>query len=551
MKSTSEHPIDRAFAAIERLIDNDAALAPLRDELSRSATSFGSEPTELAARHLWRRRLLEWFVLERPSDRLRVPPLDELLELARARGERDPQARAILDAAPALRGSLAGLFEVSGVEPERGMWISDLGARGEYPVSEPSVTAFFHVGDLIAGRTFPLEEGAWHLSRAAAFFRSAQLRDALRSDIERARAQRRGAVRISQLELERMFFGRERRTPKDAVGEARALLLAGGVERETVDEILAALAQAPFDRARIVHGVDDHLSEVLDRLAFDTSIDLDQARRALVHAWEELATRGPGKGAVVPRTKAPTSDVSRALADFEDARKRGVSLERAFQDLEADLDLADEPGEDDLDAVAPAPDFPGVVGAIVDEFLWERENVEGTPTTAAEESLRLLSRFAAPIGVFENFGERDLLAYTCHWLPESGALTSADAALAHLGALSSFCRWAEETQAVPLHSAFKSVLQGLANSLPRIVEANLRRTREADPASGELYECLEIDRSRMRVRNRGGDELEVEVDPELSRWLRPGDHLRARVHDDGKAAVYCCYPPEARALVAR
>lgn len=524
----------------------------LRAELSACAATFGDgDPGDADEGGLWRRRLLEWFVLERPGDGLRVPPLVGLLESATSRPPGDARAQRLLDAAAALRASLVGLFDVTGVEAGRGLWLSDLGARGEYPAAEQHAGELFRKGDLIAGRIYPLEDGSWHVSRAAAFFRSPELRAALVADIERARSQRRGAVRVSQLEIERMFFGAQRRTPQDPVGDARALLLNAGVERDEVERVFDALALEPFDRELVLQGTHDFLAELLDRLAFETSVDLDHARRALTFAWEHLAQKGPGRGATIPRPNTASADVSRALADFERARASGVPLERAFHELETELQLEAETDDDDPSALEPAPDFPGVVGAVVEEFLWERSSVAGEALTSELESLRLLSSFAAPIGVFENLGQRDLLAYTCHWLPESDALPSADAARAHVGALSRFCRWVEETHGLPLHSQFKPTLNGLQNSLPRLVEANRRRTRASDPATGELYECLAVDGTRARLRDRAGNERSVDLDPDLASWLRAGDHLRARAHDDGRAAVYCCYPPEARGLVAR
>ncbi|MBK7877534.1 MAG: hypothetical protein IPJ77_17695 [Planctomycetes bacterium] len=188
------------------------------------------------------------------------------------------------------------------------------------------------------------------------------------------------------------------------------------------------------------------------------------------------------------------------------------------------------------------------MGAVVEEYLWESRELHGERGSELE-TLRLFGSFAAHIGVFENLGQRDLLAYTCHWLPESGALGDADAARAHLSVFNGFLRWVDEAQGHVLHAGFKPTLRGLESSLPRIVEANRRRTRTSDPATGELYEYLGLEGERgARVRDRAGNETVTELDLELTRWLRPSDQLRARKLDDGRLAVYCCYPPEARGL---
>lgn len=546
--TSSSHPIDSAFEGLQPLIERDPAL---QSELARAVAEFGhGEPDAPAAAASWHRRLLEWFVLERASGSLRAPPLEELLDAARERGE-----ELVASQAAGLRGSQVGIFRVTGVEPERGLWLKDLASRGEYPISEPGAALLFQRGDLIAGRIFPLDDGSWHVSCAAAFFRDDELARALESDLEKARSARRGFVRISQLELERMFFLDSRATQDDALAAARALLVQGGVEAEEIERIFERFAQAPFDRERVVHGADDVLAEVLDRLAFETAIDLDHARRLLMLAWSQLAHRGPGSGAALrpappprPERREREAGVRTALDEFERARAQGQPLDTAFAELEAELGLELDASEDEAE---PAPDFPGVVGAVIEEFLWEVQRQEDQ--RAAElESVRLFGSFAAHVGVLENLSTRDLLAYACHWLPESGALGDADAARAHLSALNAFLRWTDEEQGLAIHAAFKPTLRGLESSLPRIVEANRRRTRASDPASGELFECVGVlAPERLRLRDKAGDEFEADVDPELVRWLRAGDRMRARLHEDGRLAVYCCYPPEARGLSTR
>ena len=122
-----------------------------------------------------------------------------------------------------------------------------------------------------------------------------------------------------------------------------------------------------------------------------------------------------------------------------------------------------------------------------------------------------------------------------------------------LSALQVFCRWAEDTHDVDLHTQFKDKLGALGSSLPRTIEANRRRTRATDRSQGELYEVLDVDAEggRLRVGGRDGNAQDVTVDVDLAAWLHSGDRLRAHAHPDGRIAVYCCYPPESSALEAR
>ncbi len=549
---TQGDEFEQRFEALEGLVREDEVLAR---EFQESAPEFFQgrfDAARVEQDELARRRHLEWFLLERTS------PNIEGLALQRI-AESDPERSGLDDPLflATLMNSHAGIFEVSSAKPGEGLWLRDLASRGEYPVLAPEAASVLEKGDLIAGRLFPTEEGAHRLSLAAAFYRNRSLLDALRDDLERARATRRGVARINQRELESMFFAADATgKPADPVGEARALLLRSGVERDQVDIWFEELADTPFERERLVVGVDDALGPILDRLAFDSSVDLDAARRALVHAWESLATRGIGRGIsltpqAAPRTKSQTTvDTARALAEFEAKRKAGLPLDQLFSDLEKELALEEASGIGDLEEASPAPDFPGVVGAMITEFLWETERDAGSARVEDLRPLESFGRYAHDIGVFENLSTRDLLSYTAWWLPESGELSSGDDARGLLAALSSFLRWVDETQDLDLYAQFHPTLSGLSDSLPRVIEANRRHTRSADPSQGELYEIVSLTDGIAHVRDRGGVESNVQIEHDLAEWLKPEDRVRANRMDDGRFAVYCCYPPEARGLAA-
>jgi hypothetical protein len=571
--STPTDPFEKRFDSLERSVREDAVLAP---ELEASAADFFQgrfDPRRAAPDDLARRRHLEWFLLERTSPSLPGLAIQRLAEEdPKSSGLDDPEFLA------GLMNSHAGVFEVSSVKPGEGMWLRDLASLGEYPVLEPEAAAVLEKGDLIAGRMFPSVEGAYRLSRAAAFHRNRPLLDALRGDLERARSTRRGVVRVGQRELESMFFAADPAgAPADPVGDARKLLLESGIERAEVEAWLEDLAQTPFERENLVIGMDDALGPILDRLAFESGVDLDAARRSLMHAWDHLTKHGPGRGASltpgegrrvnVARKSGPKSrgeiDAARALAEFEKKRKAGVPLDDVFDELERELALDEEEGDGgeieledgegaaparDAEELSPVPDFPGVVSAMITEFLWETGRDAGAVRAEDMAGLESFGRFAHHIGVFENLSTRDLLTYTTFWLPESGGLESGDQARALLTALGTFLRWADETQDLSLHADFGETLNALKTTLPRIVEANRRRTRAADRTQGELYEILDAGGRDARVRDRTGGEHGVEIEPDLASWLRAGDRVRANRLDDGRLAVYCVYPPEARGL---
>ncbi len=537
---------------IEELISADAEW---RTEFERSAAEYFTAGWRSAAQDAARRRHLEWFLFERTDA---AGP-----ELAIERVATQWPSETGLDepgAMEALRLTHVGVLEVTSVVPGEGLWLRDLGGRGDFPITDAEASLVIEVGDLIAGRLFPLQDGVFRMSSSAAFHRDARLVEALRADFQRARTERRGVLRVGQREIEAMFFAGTAPVPViDPVTAARTLLLESGVEPEIADGWLEDLAQAPFDEDRLLHGAQDVLSEILDEIAFESAVDLEAARRALLAAWAELARRGPGQGASITPTAPPAAsppakstkaaDVARAVELFEERRRAGQPITHLLDELERNLALGEGENESELDG-DPTPDFPGVVGAVVEEFLWEVSQSQGEAALKEHANLRDLGRAAEHVGVFENLRARDLLVYAGWWLPETGTLGGSDDARQRLASLSKFCHWAEAEHEVALQTEFGDTLDQLATSLPRIAEANQRKTRGARRDEGELYEIVALTGEEARVRSRSGHVAEAAIQSDLSNWLRPADRVRGRLHNDGRLAVYCCYPPEVAELAA-
>ncbi len=544
----AEDTIERGLDLFLQLVEQDAALS---EEFRTSVPEFFGEhgpQGDESAHQLAARRHVEWFLLERPSEALADVPVLGLVERWLERAPATEQ-----DALDVLQATLAGIFEVTGVTPGEGVWIRDLAAFGEYPLYEPEGSMALEVGDLLVGRIFPVGDSLYRISRAAAHFRNAELLQALRADLERLRASHRGVMRLAQSELERMFWGGgagptagQAKEPADPVAAAREFLAEAGLGAEEIAAILARLAAEPCPGEQVVPGAGDALGAVLDGLAFETEVDLGRARALLLAAWPELARpRAPAKDAPRARKVDASVDVAAAVAAFDKGRAEGRDLEALFDELERELQLDEEGSGGDEDSV---PDFPGVVGAMIEEFVWDVGREQGE---AAANDLRILSSlgdYARDIGVFENLRPRDLLAYTTVWAPERGGLDNADDARRLVGALRGFCRWAEERQSLPLLSGFREALRGVESSLPRIVEANRRGGAPCRPGEGTLLEVVSVD-GGLRARPAGGAARPVEASHGQREWLRPGDHVL--VTDRGDTAVLCrCYPPEAKPILA-
>lgn len=543
MITDSSDPVEGALRALRARVLREPGLSA---ELGRARCEFFASGTpapgedERAAE----RRLDEWFLLERPNEALQGVPVEALAHALAGEGELPPESIA------ALRGSFCGVFEVTSVALGEGAWIRDLLGGGEYPLADGTGSGALEEGDVLIGRLFSLGELGHWLSRSAAFFRSPALLAALQRDLEAARKSRRGVPRLSQQELESMFWqhlGAAASATGKGVERAREVLDAGGIAAGEIEEILAELARAPLDRKRLLHGVGDALGVVLDRLAFQTGVDLEEARTVLLAAWQELAPPSAVEPSAQPQVRGGT-DVREALASFERGRQEGRDLEVLFRQLERDLGLESEADDAD-DEGAGALEFPGAVGALVDEFLWEIEREHGESAAQRYAVLRRLSQYAASLSMLEELTPRELLAFTAVWLPERGELRDAEDARSTLEALAEFARWAEETQGVPLRTDFGDELDRLGDSLPRIARVNAL-VAEPDVSGEELFEVAAVDaEGQARVRGRNGDERRIPLARELAGELRSGDRLRGSIDPAGTLRIARVYPPESAAIL--
>jgi len=543
--SLSRTSLEDGLRRCRELVLRDPALAA---ELEQSRAAFFPAPPPLGpapgdpAAALADRRHLEWFLFERPSESLGAVPVELLVA---SEPDLAPLAQAFLS-------SQAGVFEVTGVEAGRGIWMRDLFGLGEYPVDEPEAAGEFAPGDLAVGRIFPAGDAVFRLSTAVGVFRNAALLQAMRADAERLRAGRRGTLRVAQSELERMFFApgsvaAEPADPARARADARAELLSSGAEPELVDELLDGL------RAAAREGRPEAVTEALNQLAFETAVDLETARERLVELWGAWRARahaadGGGTGRGRPRGDrgASRDAVAQALARFDEGRQAGGNLDELFRALEDDLGLEHGAEGDDLDE---APDFPGVVGAVIEEFLWEVGRAEGDEVARRYEPLRGLGEYASSIGVIDNLTERHLLEFAARWVLDRGLLANAAEARDLLAALAAFCRWCEDTQELALYTSFAPSLEGLERSLPRLVE--LRRRHRAEPLEdGAVFTFARARDGQTLLVDRRGEAHAVELGDALAGLLREGDVVQARLDEHGGAAVGGCYPPELLALVA-
>ncbi|MFN0245096.1 MAG: hypothetical protein ACKVWV_19610 [Planctomycetota bacterium] len=518
--------LDSALETLARRIAEDARLrVEFQSTRGRFAVDTGP-PLYGSAGSASDRRHLEWFLLEPRPHEAFGRPAERLL-----RAENGIDA----DTTRTLLDSIVSVFEVDAVEPGVGYRLTDLVNPGTYGVADSERSKDSAVGDLYVGRIYPVAGSLHRPSRAAALFRDPALLRAVHADLTRAHERKPGALRITQDEIEKMFFA----TPStDPVGEARRLLREAGLRELEIERVFESLARATPPSATVPFAQPDVLGEELDRIAFETDVDLDIARRALLAAWPQLARASHAR----PRaTRKESDEIAEALAEFQRGEASGERLDKLLNDLETRLRIE---APDDPDALEPAPDFPGVVGAIVEEFLWEMNHTATRMPSNARTVLESFGRFSSHIGVFENLRPRDVLEFACRWLPEAGALPTEAAARDAIETLHAFCTWADQAQGATLAAPTHSALDRLRVNLPRVTSVNVRlSTADTDPI-GQLYTCTEIVAdTTCTLRDLVGALHSARLPACVAPNLCAGDRVRGELRADGELRVLRCYPP--------
>lgn len=550
---------DPIRAALDTLLAAAREQPAVAAEFDASRAVFfaaGEPPTDDLASAL---RHLEWFCFERTSETVGDVPAFAW----RASEERD-----VADAVALLADNRVGMFEVGEVTPGVGLWLKDLLGQGELPVREPAATAELATGDLVVGRVYADGDGAFLLSPAAAVFREDGLVDALRDDAERARQGRRGTLRIAQSELEAMFFGAragagaasdavatEELPEPDAVARTvRDRLVEADWDDEEVARLASTLVAAAVGQveAEVANAA---IADALDRYAFEGEGDIEALRLDLATWWaslrataarerQELA-RGAGAStaarALSPtEADAPAADAREALAAFDRGREEGKDLDGLFRRLEQDLGLDDADDEDP----GSAPDFPGVVGAMVEEFLWESERDGGAAVDA--ELLRAFGRRHREVGVFEQLEARALVDFAARAaIEEELCMPEVERrAAALVETLAAFARWADREHDLALWVEFEPAHARLVEDLPRAAAISRRLARPVGlDWSPAAWARVDEDRRTARV---GDDAYEVASVPEGAA-LEPGDVLVGRA--DGRRFHAAAVLPRAADLL--
>ncbi|MFT5080939.1 MAG: hypothetical protein ACI84E_001597 [Planctomycetota bacterium] len=465
-------------AALDSLLAQTCKRTELELEFKDDFDEFGS-PGDKADNPEKKRRHKEWFLLERSSDQLGGVPLEAFHQDAVSGGgmlaDNDDEVSSAACYA-AMRASRSGVYVVTEVEPAEGILIEDLLGRGRYEIPDPLLASEVatQLGDLIVGRLYPHdyategEKTTWSLSPAALSIRNPKLLVALKRDIEAMRARSRGPLRMSQHDLEFMFFSEQIRRTESTVADPdtelpsaaelemklREQLSASGITVEDVDEFVRVLRRTPVPEEAITAGGNDPVGWIMDELAFETDIDLVETQKAMTVLWNALDREAKARD---NRTgshtgldeETPDAESIRlrkdALAKFDADRDKGKDIELLFKELEATLDVLDD---DETEEPTKVPDFPGVLGALCQEFLWDGARLadqEVEVFSKQHKCLELFIQYGSFIGLAEELSANHIALFLSRWLWEAPRDSGGEYNFDELGSsLEAFCKWLDK-----------------------------------------------------------------------------------------------------------
>ncbi len=502
-------------------------------------------------------RFREWFLLERHSPALLGTPMDRLLE--EWRGSHPDFTEHV---EPLLQSSFTGIFEVGDLVQDQGAWLRDITGFGEFALQEQRGAPSLQTGDLLVGRLFPIPGSLHVASGSAVWLRSPDLSQALERDLNRLYGEGAKILRLAAPELEAMFFHRtsphnkaERaqtedsdKLARDSITEAQEFLTLAGWSSTDIRSWFDAIRKTPLDPKALSAGPDDPVGHALEQFAFETKVDLSEARRILTQAWMAVHHK-PTAASNRPDTEQSSEEARAAVDRFAAAQAAGGDMELHFQELEKSLGL---PTTNDDEDPGMAPDFPGVVGAMVAEFQWDLER-QGKTNPGCIRHLEPFADYNRSVGAFEDLSRREVLTFCCFWTLEQGVFPGATEAQETVQALEQFTRWAQEEHEMPLFEECESLLAELRSDLPRIVELNKRLGKtepSKDASTGQLFSVGEAEDNDgpIVLLDRGSQRYTCTVPDSIRSELKVGDHLRADLDLEGLAQVFCIYPPQASEL---
>ncbi len=494
-------------------------------------------------------RFTEWYLLERESEGLgdvpaRVLPWPEGLE-------------------DALLDSRVGVYMVLGATPQE-VLVEDLQDDSHLevaPIQGADVLAVIRPGDLLVGRLFPDAMDRHVASCAMAVQRqAAELAEAFRKDVARLDLRR----RLTQAELEHLMF-RNRPGPRVNVSETPverleaeldSLFRSAPLDLEGWSATAISQALSRAERPGIV------VDPILERVAFDSKLDIARVQRLLLELWGAHRQKAPG---------TETASLGQQLATrIEAGLARNEDLEDVFAEVGEWIgeDLSEpewkpEPGPK-REMTATAGSEPQAIGegegdlaALVSEYCWETQQT-GHDRMILDRLVRLQQELPLPQLELERLTSRDLARLLLQIYLEAAPQSRAAEVEAAFAALDRFYRWCVETQAMELEVVIQDCRQDLVGQVPRLQAAGLAlsvpsgRDQPLEPAVSRV---ARVDDSRIELTlERAPDPVTLAGGGAAGQNLREGDILLGSLERDANGGgtfvgMVVALPPIAADLI--
>ena len=499
-------------ARIAELARRVSAEPRLRAELQRARREFFGEAMAGHGSDVAEHRFAEWFLLERESETLgavpsTVPPFDRESE--------------------GLGGSIVGLFLVESIGQT--VLVKDVQDREILELEPGGAHA---VGDLLVGRLYPRAGERWLPSAATPTLRPGrELADAFLRDVARLELGR----RLHQIELEHLLLRHhEERAEPPVAGPPPAPIVP--LEHLEADlERLLRNAGAPLDASAISQELREAprpgtlIGPLLDRLAFDTDVDLDRARQLLLEIWNAHHEGDPAADDTDCATPGPPGESlgERLVRTLEEGLGQRRNVEDLFAELErmAGVDPEEEEEGDD-GAAANMEGDGGELAALVAEYEWETERHD------AEGPLRLwieLQRNAAvPTTDLTAIGRHDLMRLLLHVYLRSAPDERAARVRSAFADLERFYEWLAATQELDRRAVLGECRGALLEHLDRLQAAGRMLSNDEAPAQPpRLLQVEDTGRDGFGARDDDGEHHWCRIDPAAAAHLRVGDLLLA------------------------
>ena len=358
--------------------------------------------------------------------------------------------------------------------------------------------------------------------------------------------------RLSQLELEHLLFRRWRldddadeQTTSVAELEAQldALFKAHAITAPTAHDVSQAMSQT--DKAGAVIG------PLMDQLAFDTNIDLDQLRALLLDIWnartadKHRADQPHGEPiAEVPEQATPgQTDLAEGLGAalarrIEEGRAKNEDMESVFKDVaellgeDIDEELVDDDSpteveaDEDADKVVP---FDGDLEPLIQEFMWETECGGGHEEEVLGRLLAQQRDAPVPNLQLEFLTSTDLLRMVLRVYLESRPDQRLELVQREFAVLDEFCRWAQATQEFPLIDQAELCRAEFVDEVERLQRGSTSLSSRTTPDTPRprLLRVLEVGATSLEVVPVDGTEAAIVPASITAGDVREGDLLMA------------------------